>query len=112
VPVAELEAKDFELPTRNARDAGGKPSALERLARPLLKGGFTPMPRPKAGRCELCKACERACPTKAMGLTEKVAKVNGSLCIRCYCCHEVCPYAAIDLEFTGIGRVVHRLGLV
>jgi uncharacterized protein (DUF362 family) len=31
---------------------------------------------------------------------------------RCYCCHEVCPSAAIELEFTGVGRIVHRLGLV
>jgi ferredoxin len=40
-----------------------------------------------------------------------VAEVDDALCIRCYCCHEVCPEAAIDLEFKGWGRVVNRLGL-
>ena len=70
------------------------------------------MPRPQKGRCTLCAACEQACPTKAMHLLDEVAKVDDDLCIRCYCCHEVCPVAAIDLEFTGLGRVVHRLGLV
>ena len=75
---------------------------------------FNRLPRPKAGRCTLCGACERACPVKAITLDKeaKVAKVDDSLCIRCYCCHEVCPSAAIDLEFTGMGRVMHRLRLV
>jgi uncharacterized protein (DUF362 family)/Pyruvate/2-oxoacid:ferredoxin oxidoreductase delta subunit len=113
VSVAYLAVKDFQLPARHTREAGFSPLArLEHVTRPLIRGSFSPMPRPKLGRCTVCKACERACPTKAMGMTEKVAKVNDSLCIRCYCCHEVCPSAAIDLEFVGLGRAVHRLGLV
>ncbi len=113
VPVADLEVKDFQLPVRRAREAGSSPIArLERLTRPLIRGGFSPMPRPKADRCTLCRSCERACPTKAMGMGEQVAKVDDSLCIRCYCCHEVCPSAAIDLDFVGLGRAMHRLGLV
>jgi uncharacterized protein (DUF362 family) len=112
-PVADLAVKDFQLPSRYTREVGTSPvGRLERLARPLMRGGFSPMPRPKVGRCTVCKACERACPTKAMGMTERVAKVDDSLCIRCYCCHEVCPSAAIDLEFVGLGRAMHRLGLV
>jgi ferredoxin len=47
-----------------------------------------------------------------MDTRARAAKVDDALCIRCYCCHEVCPSAAIDLEFTGLGRVMHRLGLV
>ena len=43
---------------------------------------------------------------------ERAAAVDDKHCIRCYCCHEVCPSAAIDLEFSGMGKVVHRLGLV
>ena len=42
----------------------------------------------------------------------RVARVNDRLCIRCYCCHEVCPYAAIDLEHVGLGRILHRFKLV
>lgn len=47
-----------------------------------------------------------------MDKAAKVAKVDDALCIRCYCCHEVCPAAAIDLEFSGFGRVMKGLGLV
>lgn len=113
IPVADLAVKEFLLPARHTREVGVSPVAvLERLVRPLMRGGFSPMPRPKVGRCTVCKACERACPTKAMGMTERVAKVDDSLCIRCYCCHEVCPSAAIDLEFLGLGRAMHLLRLV
>lgn len=113
VSVADLQVKDFLLPARHTREAGVSPmSPVERLAKPLLREGFSPMPRPKKGRCTLCAACEQACPTKAMSMGDRVAQVDDKLCIRCYCCHEVCPSAAIDLEFTGLGRAVHRLGLV
>jgi len=112
VSVADLEVPDFQLPARQARERGDSPVGLvERLSRPVLRGAFTPMPRPKKERCTRCASCEQACPTGAMSIGDEVAKVNDDLCIRCYCCHEVCPYAAIDLEFTGIGRVVNRLGL-
>jgi uncharacterized protein (DUF362 family)/NAD-dependent dihydropyrimidine dehydrogenase PreA subunit len=113
VPVAELLVKDFLLPARHVRERGDSPvGTVERLARPILRGGFSPRPRPKKGRCTRCASCVQACPTKAMSLNEKVAEVDDDLCIRCYCCHEVCPSAAIDLEFTGLGRAVHQLGLV
>jgi uncharacterized protein (DUF362 family)/Pyruvate/2-oxoacid:ferredoxin oxidoreductase delta subunit len=112
VAVADLQVPDFQLPARQARERGDSPVGLvERLSRPVLRGGFTPMPRPKKERCTRCASCEQACPTGAISIGDEVAKVNDDLCIRCYCCHEVCPYAAIDLEFKGFGRVVNRLGL-
>jgi len=115
VPVAELQVKDFLLPSLHTRERGDSPvGVVERLARPILRGGFSPRPRPKKDRCTLCASCERACPGKAIHMDKeaRVAKVDDALCIRCYCCHEVCPSAAIDLEFTGLGRVVHGVGLV
>jgi uncharacterized protein (DUF362 family)/Pyruvate/2-oxoacid:ferredoxin oxidoreductase delta subunit len=115
VPLAELQVKDFLLPARHIRERGDSPvGVVEHLARPILRGGFSPRPRPKKDRCTLCAACEQACPGKAirMDTGARVAKVDDDLCIRCYCCHEVCPSAAIDLEFTGLGRAVHGLGLV
>ena len=42
----------------------------------------------------------------------RVALVDDDKCIQCFCCHEVCPNAAIDLQFTGMGKVMHGLGLV
>lgn len=113
VPVAELQVKDFVMPG-NYRGMGvGAGGSLDVALRPILRR-FNRVPHPKAGRCTLCGVCEGACPVEAVSLDKeaRTAKVDDSLCIRCYCCHEVCPSAAIDLEFTGLGRVFHRLNLL
>lgn len=113
VPLSTLHVDDFVLPARHTRESGISSVAfLERMVRPMLRGAFSPRPRPKADRCVRCGACVQACPVNATSLNSAVAQVDDSLCIRCYCCHEVCPYAAIDLKFTGMGRLMHRFGLV
>ncbi len=114
VPVAELRVTDFVRPEGyKGIGVGGKAGALDGPIRLVLRR-FNRVPRPKAGRCTVCGDCERACPVKAIAIDKagKVARVDDSLCIRCYCCHEMCPSAAIDLEFTGMGRVMHRLRLL
>jgi uncharacterized protein (DUF362 family)/Pyruvate/2-oxoacid:ferredoxin oxidoreductase delta subunit len=113
VPVAELFVKDFLMPSPYKGFGVGNFGVFNDTVRRIVRD-FNRVPRPKVGRCTLCAACERACPGKAITMDKaaQVAKVDDSLCIRCYCCHEVCPSAAIDLEFTGMGRVMHRLGLV
>ncbi len=113
LPVKELRVDDFVLPSRRSRDVGLTHSPLlDRVLGPVLRTGFTPVPRPREGRCTRCGACERACPADAIVVGKKVAMVDDSRCIRCYCCHEVCPEAAIDLEFKGMGRLMHTVGLV
>jgi uncharacterized protein (DUF362 family)/Pyruvate/2-oxoacid:ferredoxin oxidoreductase delta subunit len=113
VPVADLRVRGFVMPDGYEGIGVGVGGLLDEPVRRILRR-FNRMPRPRVGRCTLCAACVRACPAKAITLdTEaKVAKVDDSLCIRCYCCHEVCPSAAIDLEFTGMGRAMHRLKLL
>lgn len=111
--VADLQVKDFAFPLKNVGSLGVSGS-LERMGRSLLRGGFSPRPRPQAGPCTLCGSCEQACPGQAITLDKKarVAKVDDSKCIRCYCCHEVCPSAAIELQFTGVGWAMHAFKLV
>ncbi len=113
VPVAAVRVKGFAMPGSYSGMGIGRVGPLDGLLRPVLRR-FNRVPRPKVGRCTLCAICEGSCPDKAivMDREARVARVDDSLCIRCYCCHEVCPSAAIDLEFTGAGRVLHRLNLV
>jgi uncharacterized protein (DUF362 family)/Pyruvate/2-oxoacid:ferredoxin oxidoreductase delta subunit len=113
-PVAELQVRDFVMPDGyEGMGVGTQGGLLDKTLRRIMRR-FNRMPRPKAGRCTLCAACERACPAKAITLDDKarVARVDDALCIRCYCCHEVCPHAAIDLEHTGMGRIMHRFRLI
>jgi len=113
VPVEALRVNDFVKPGNYEGMGVGPGKNLDLVLRPLLRR-FNRMPRPKAGRCTLCAICEGSCPSKAITMDKeaRAARVDDKLCIRCYCCHEVCPSAAIDLEFKGVGRVFHRLGLV
>lgn len=113
VPLAELQVKDYVLPRSYEGIGVGRAGMFEEPMRQLLRR-FNRWPVPKAQRCTLCGACELACPAKAIILDEKdgVAKVDDSLCIRCYCCHEVCPEAAVDLEYSHMGKVMHRLRVV
>jgi uncharacterized protein (DUF362 family)/Pyruvate/2-oxoacid:ferredoxin oxidoreductase delta subunit len=113
VPIDELLVKDYVLPGSYEGIGVGKTGFLEEPLRKVLRR-FNRWPVPMVDRCTLCGACERACPAKAIELDkkDKVAKVDDSLCIRCYCCHEVCPEAAIDLEYSRMGKVMHKLRLV
>ncbi len=110
VPVEALRVDNFVKPGNYKGMGVGPGGSLDRVLRPILRR-FNRMPRPKAGRCTLCRICEEACPARAITMDKEVraAKVDESLCIRCYCCHEVCPSAAIDLEFVGVARALHRL---
>lgn len=46
-------------------------------------------------KCIGCVVCMKACPTKAIRVREKKAKVIAERCIDCGECYRVCPYNAI-----------------
>jgi uncharacterized protein (DUF362 family) len=65
----------------------------------LLTGKKRPIKYPRINqKCTACGDCEKICPANAAKVVNKHAEINYSLCIRCYCCHEVCPDKAIDLK--------------
>ena len=45
-----------------------------------------------------CGQWDEICPREAIKVVNSKANVDYSICIRCYCCHEVCPENAISLE--------------
>lgn len=49
-------------------------------------------------QCILCGACARACPEKAISLTDEAFKFSSSLCTGCESCAVVCPVKAIHVE--------------
>lgn len=49
------------------------------------------------GLCELCGACAKKCPWKAITVNEKVV-VNQDECVECGTCIESCPNAAMLFE--------------
>jgi uncharacterized protein (DUF362 family)/Pyruvate/2-oxoacid:ferredoxin oxidoreductase delta subunit len=112
--VADLALRDFQPPSKGVASSGLELPFIGGVGRAFLRSGFSPRPRPQVGPCTICGSCEQACPGQAISMDKRahVARVDDEKCIRCYCCHEVCPNAAIELRFTGVGRVVHGFGLV
>ncbi|MHB0978886.1 MAG: DUF362 domain-containing protein [Thermoleophilia bacterium] len=109
---AALRVDDFVIPGRLVDPVGlGRAARLEVVLRPLMRELFSARPRPRADRCTGCRTCERACPTGAIAIVDRKAVVRDELCVRCYCCHEICSEAAVDLVFGRAARVLRAAGL-
>jgi uncharacterized protein (DUF362 family)/Pyruvate/2-oxoacid:ferredoxin oxidoreductase delta subunit len=48
--------------------------------------------------CIRCGLCAEACSQKAITISKKKCKIQGSKCVLCMCCIEACPYHAIELN--------------
>ena len=63
--------------------------------------GYEPQTAIFAEKCIKCGSCVKACPNKAIKLTDHIVKDN-SLCNACFACEKVCPTGAT----VGYGRRV------
>ncbi len=60
-------------------------------------------PRPVPGKkCTACGHCVAICPAQAMRLENGKVVIDESLCIRCYCCHELCQFEGMDIASGGL----------
>ncbi len=66
-------------------------------------------PKVIKAQCTGCAECEKICPAGAVAISNKIAKINRDICIRCMCCHEVCRFDAIVPEQSAIGRATRSL---
>ena len=106
----EFMIHGFRLP-RGDRD--GLTDAKSMLPLPdvfrrMVADLFSATPLPLAASCTGCEHCVKACPVDAIRLEGRLAVVDKRACIRCYCCHEMCPHAAIDLRVSTVGRAISR----
>lgn len=108
-PVASFIAADFKKPrTYRTGGRGMKVSPLFRAVHRLGKiYGMRPAVEPS--RCIGCGKCVTICPVGAATLSDGHAAIDHRKCIRCFCCHEMCSEAAISLERSLAGSLIHRL---
>jgi len=90
--VAAAAVNGFRLPSRSNLE-WTIPEPLRRL----LKDALTTKPRVDKLACELCMACQEACPAGAITEGAEAVEIRYRDCIRCFCCQEVCPIGAIDI---------------
>jgi uncharacterized protein (DUF362 family)/Pyruvate/2-oxoacid:ferredoxin oxidoreductase delta subunit len=110
--IEEFIISDFELPkTYDPKGFGFKPY-FQKLITPLVKNIFSLKPVIKKFKCQGCKNCVDACPTKVIKIVNQKAKINYSDCIRCYCCIEACPEAAIEPELPFYTRILYHTGVI
>jgi len=48
--------------------------------------------------CKRCAECVALCPTAAITVERKKARIEYNKCIRCYCCQEICPNNAVVVK--------------
>lgn len=59
--------------------------------------------------CKMCGKCWNYCPARAIKPGGIKIQFDYEKCIRCYCCTEVCPYGALSVYETIIGKITRKL---
>ncbi len=85
----------FKEPPRESSSKGAFSNLIK-----IVRSNMTPVPKFIAKKCTGCKVCVNHCPVKALSYTGKKSgiKCDYEKCISCFCCHEMCPDAAIDIK--------------
>lgn len=98
----EVKVAGFKRPRTASRDVKKLPAFVRGwVTRQLLAS-------PHAGsRCTACGVCVENCPVQAITIVDERAYMDLTLCIRCYCCHELCPEGAVELHQPLLGRLVN-----
>ena len=92
-------------PTINDKPDTGTSRAFRALAQGYIWKQLVARPR-ATERCIACGFCVKHCPVNAIEIVNGRARMDGAVCIRCYCCHELCPHDAIVLYKPLLGRMV------
>lgn len=97
--LGQVSLRDFHLPSN---------IIVRSIPRPLL--GFaarrvTLKPIPQAHKCTGCGICLEHCPTQAISLKNKIARVDYEKCILCLCCDELCPEKAFKLKKSLLAKL-------
>jgi uncharacterized protein (DUF362 family)/ferredoxin len=109
----EARVGDFVPPVRAPDPTGfARRGRINRVLTVLARDALNPRPRPQKSACSGCNSCVRACPAGALRPGRPTPVVDDRRCTRCFCCHEFCPDAAIELEPSALGRLAGRLGLM
>jgi uncharacterized protein (DUF362 family)/ferredoxin len=101
-----MQIRDF-VKGRIARTIFTKATSL---SAPIYKKHVMRRPRIIESNCTRCGVCVGACPAEPRVLWQEtgdsIPRFDYARCIRCFCCQEVCPYGAIDVQPTILGRVL------
>ena len=104
--ITDVSVPDFRPPA-SAMNALLK--KVPRFLSRLVVGQLSVKPQIIEAKCTSCAECERICPTTAISMCGKAAKINYTICIKCMCCHETCRFDAIMPRLSVGGRILYFL---
>ena len=107
--IKDVEVKDFKPSVVAVRLFRRR---LPSLLYSYFQGQLALIPEVIGSTCTACRECLNICPAKAIGLIQRVVRINEKKCIRCLCCHEVCRFNAIRLKQLPLGRLFRRANAI
>ncbi len=73
----------------------------------IFRGAFNYYPA-FTENCRLCGVCRDSCPVQAISIKpgSLTPEINHSICIKCMCCQELCPWGAVYLHKSFLARIL------